>query len=153
MGFCHLYGFNFAMLGKQQVGVSESNRLASLNQLVSRFFKARYFLKYDFLETRLGNNLGFISRSIYVSQVIVRGGMRWCIGNGEFVNLQKEPWLWCEEKSYITTSWFQEFESCGLVSNITMVHRGEEYIKGVEIQQQRHLYDKVCILVRNGNTH
>jgi len=45
----------------------------------------------------------FIWCSIHVSHVIVRGGLRWHIGNAESVNVWKDPWLICKEKSYITS--------------------------------------------------
>jgi len=38
----------------------------------------------------------FIWCSIHASHVIVRGGLRWHIGNAEFVNVWKDPWLRCD---------------------------------------------------------
>jgi hypothetical protein len=66
--------------------------------------------------------------------------MRWCIGNGELVNVWKDPWLRCLENSYITSSIPHGYETLGLIfdsaghtnwkwniiSSIAMVHRGED---------------------------
>jgi len=151
MGFHHLYGFNLAMLGKQGWRL-----LTNQDTIVSRVFKARYFPRCDFLEARLGHNPSFIWRSIHASQVIVRGGMRWRIGNGESVNVWKDPWLRNQENSYITSTTPYGFEHLKVadlilqaenkwnlniidgilntrdqeeIRKIPMVHRGEEDIR------------------------
>jgi hypothetical protein len=102
MNFRHLYGFNLAMLGKQGWKL-----LTNQDTIVTKIFKAKYFPKSDFLGASLGHNPSFVWRSIYTSQVIVRGGLRWCIGDGRSIELWKEPWLRSNECSYITTPMLQ----------------------------------------------
>jgi hypothetical protein len=57
MGFKNLPALNFAMLGKQP------------NLLISKLFKARYFLHCDFLTSKLGHNRSFVWRSIFNSKI------------------------------------------------------------------------------------
>jgi len=71
MGFRHLYGFNLAMLGKQGWRL-ETNH----DTIVSRVFKAKYFPKGNFVDTKLGHNPSYVWRSIHASHVIVRGGLK-----------------------------------------------------------------------------
>ncbi|PNX94584.1 ribonuclease H, partial [Trifolium pratense] len=75
MGFRHFYGFNLAMLGKQE----------------------------GFLEAKLGHNPSYVWRSIHTSRVVVRRGLRWRLGNGEKVSVWNYPWLRNEHQAYITT--------------------------------------------------
>jgi hypothetical protein len=98
MGFRHLHGFNLAMLGKQGC-----NLLTNQDTIIARIFKARYFPDSDFLGARLGHNPSFIWRSIYTSRAIVRGGLRWCIGDGRRINIWHEPWLRDDANSYVTS--------------------------------------------------
>nr|KYP76960.1 hypothetical protein KK1_021223 [Cajanus cajan] len=84
MGFRNLYGFNLAMLGKHGWKF-----LTNQDAIVTCVFKAKYFPRGDFLGANLGHNPSFTWRSIHASQVVVRGGMRWCIGNGLCI----KPWV------------------------------------------------------------
>lgn len=72
MGFRHFFSFNLAMLGNQGWKL-----LTNQDTIVSRIYKAKYFPKTDFLGARQGHNPSYIWRSIFASQVIVRGGQRW----------------------------------------------------------------------------
>nr|KYP39960.1 Putative ribonuclease H protein At1g65750 family [Cajanus cajan] len=106
MGFCHLHGFNLAMLGKQGW-----NLQSTPDALFTRIFKARYFTQGDFLGARLGHNPSFIWRSIQASQVLVRQGVRWCIGNGSSINIWKDSWLRNSHSPYVTSTAPQGYES------------------------------------------
>jgi len=70
MGFRHLFGFNLAMLGKQGWKLQTEP-----DTIVTRIYKAKYFSRTDFLGARLGHNLSYIWRSIFASQVLVRGSL------------------------------------------------------------------------------
>jgi hypothetical protein len=98
MGFRHFYGFNLAMLRKQGWHL-----LTSHDTILSRVFKAKYYPKEGFLEAKLGHNPSYVWRSIHASQVVVRGGLRWKLGNGEKVSVWKYPWLRNENQAYVTT--------------------------------------------------
>nr|KYP31420.1 hypothetical protein KK1_048281 [Cajanus cajan] len=100
------HGFNLAMLGKQGW-----NLQSNPDALFTRIFKARYFPQGDFLGARLGHNPSFIWRSIHASQVLVRQGARWCIGNGSSINIWKDPWLRNSHSSYVTSTAPQGYES------------------------------------------
>jgi hypothetical protein len=98
MGFRHLYGFNLAMLRKQGWRL-ETNQ----DTIVAQVFKARYFPKGSFVNARLGHNPSFVWRSIHASQVVVRGGLRWRVGNGSKVKVWYDPWLQDEGKGFVTS--------------------------------------------------
>jgi hypothetical protein len=101
MGFRHFYGFNLAMLGKQGLHL-----LTNHDTILSRVFKAKYYHKEGFLVAKLGHNPSYVWRSIHSSQVVVRGGLRWKLGNGEKVSVWKYPWLRNENQAYVTTPMF-----------------------------------------------
>jgi len=88
MGFKDLTAFNLAMIGKQGWKF-----MFEPNSLVSRIFKARYFPNNNYLNANLGHNPSYVWRSILKARFIVRGGARWCIGNGESIPILNEPWL------------------------------------------------------------
>ncbi|KAK2434249.1 hypothetical protein QL285_019418 [Trifolium repens] len=98
MGFRHLYGFNLAMLGKQGWRLTTNH-----DTIVARIFKSRYYPRGSFLEANLGHNPNFIWRSIHTSQVIVKGGLRWRIGDGTNIRVWQDAWLRDEDNSFITT--------------------------------------------------
>ncbi|XP_020219303.1 uncharacterized protein LOC109802370 [Cajanus cajan] len=98
MGFRNLYGFNLAMLGKHGWKF-----LTNQDAIVTCVFKAKYFPRGDFLGANLGHNPSFTWRSIHASQVVVRGGMRWCIGNGLCIKPWVDPLLRQQGKPYVTS--------------------------------------------------
>ena len=77
LDFQDFYGFNLAMLGKQGWKL-----LFDPNALISHIYKARYYLRRDFLKASLGNNPSFTWRSFWSSRVLLEGGCRWKIGYG-----------------------------------------------------------------------
>ncbi|MCH82487.1 RNA-directed DNA polymerase (Reverse transcriptase), partial [Trifolium medium] len=58
-----------------------------------------------------GHNPSFIWRSIYSSHVIVKGGLRWCIGDGTRINMWLDPWLRNAENPFTTSSIIQGHEN------------------------------------------
>jgi hypothetical protein len=69
MRFKNLIVFSFAMQGKQGWKFQ-----LDLNCLVSRLFKARYFLA-----SKIGHNPSYMWRSISNTKFLVRASSRWCI--------------------------------------------------------------------------
>ena len=82
LDFRDFYGFNLAMLGKQGWTL-----LSNPNALISHIYKARYYLRGDFLKASLGNNPSFTWRSIWSSRVLSEGGCRWKIGDGRNIRV------------------------------------------------------------------
>lgn len=67
------------MLGKQ------GWRLCiNAESLVSRIYKARYFVIGNFLNAKLGNNLSYVWRSVLMkSQALIKQGAKWLVATGE----------------------------------------------------------------------
>jgi hypothetical protein len=105
MGFRHLFAFNLAMIGKQGWKL-----LTYPDTIVTWIYKARYCPRTNFLGARLGHSSSFISRSIFASHVLVKGGQRWRVGNGKSIPIWKDPWLRTDGNSYISTSVVQGTE-------------------------------------------
>ena len=53
------------------------------DSLLYRVFKAKYFLRCDFLQAR---------QSIMAGQNIVKRGMRWQVGNGQSIRIWMDKW-------------------------------------------------------------
>jgi len=88
MGFEDLTTFNLAMLGKQGWKF-----LTEPNSLVSRLFKARYFLNNTYLTANIGHNPSYIWRSILCARFIVRGSARWSTSTGRSIPILGDPWV------------------------------------------------------------
>ncbi|MCH79557.1 retrotransposon protein [Trifolium medium] len=112
LGFRHFYGFNLAMLGKYGW-----NLLTNHDTILSKVLKAKYYPKTGFLEATLGHNPSYVWRSIHASQVVVRRGLKWSIGDGSKINVWHFPWLRDEDNPYITSSIMAGYEGM-LVSEL-----------------------------------
>lgn len=88
MGFGDLEGFNLAVLGKQGWKL-----LTNTDAMVSRIIKAKYYLRGNFLEAKLGHNPSFSWRSIRNSQVLLKNGLHWRVGFGSHINIWSNHWL------------------------------------------------------------
>lgn len=88
MGFRDLRVFNLALLAKQVWRL-----LLNPDTLISRILKARYFNHTSILEARLGYRPSFTWRSLWSSKSLLLEGLRWRVGNGQSINVWKEPWL------------------------------------------------------------
>lgn len=86
------------MLGKQGWKF-----LTKPESLVSTLFKARYYHDNDFLNATIGNNPSYAWRSLWQAKSLIKSGVRWMIGSGEKININKQPWLDNEVNTYITT--------------------------------------------------
>lgn len=86
IGFRSLYGFNLAVLGKQ-----DWKFLSNPEAMMSRIFKARYFPRGDFLNSAVGLNSSYAWRSICNSQAFLKEGLRWRVGDGTQINVWTDP--------------------------------------------------------------
>jgi hypothetical protein len=97
LGFRHMYSFNLAMLGKQGWKV-----LTNHDTILYKVFKAKYYPRERFLEANLGHNPSYIWRSIHASQVVVRTGLIWRLGNDMNIHVWSQRWLHDEGNTYVT---------------------------------------------------
>jgi hypothetical protein len=87
-----------AMLGNQGWKLSTNH-----DTILYKVFKAKYYPREGFLEAKLGHNPSYIWRSIHTSQMVVRSGLRWRLGNDMNVHVWSQPWLRGDGNAYITT--------------------------------------------------
>lgn len=71
--------------------------------LVSKIYKARYFVNNSFIDAQIGNNPNNIWRSIWEGKDVVAAGMRWRVGSGEEIDIVGQPWLMDSQNPYITS--------------------------------------------------
>ncbi|KAH9730036.1 reverse transcriptase domain-containing protein [Citrus sinensis] len=98
IGFKRIHDFNIAMLGKQCWRLM-TNPLS----LVARILKARYYPKVSFVDASVGFNPSYTWRSIMAAKDVVVNGSRIRIGNGQQVQLSKDPWLPDANNGFITS--------------------------------------------------
>ncbi|KAJ9182183.1 hypothetical protein P3X46_006206 [Hevea brasiliensis] len=84
------------MLGKQGW-----HFLAHPDSLVTSVFKANYFSLGDFLEAVEGSNSSFVWRSILQSQIVLKHGCRWRVGNGAKIKVWHDPWFNDSDNFYV----------------------------------------------------
>ena len=77
MGFRDLTCFNKALLAKQCWMLFQS-----IDSLISRIMKAKYYSESSILETNIGTKTSFALRSIYGARDLVKDGLIWRICNG-----------------------------------------------------------------------
>ena len=88
MGFQNLHTFNLAMLAKQAWRL-----FTTLDSLISRIYKARYFPFSDIVNAQVGCNPSYAWRSIHSSLEVIRKGTRWRVGNGKTIHIWEDKWL------------------------------------------------------------
>ncbi|XP_074362353.1 putative mitochondrial protein AtMg00310 [Apium graveolens] len=98
MGFRDFRDFNLAMLGNQVWRF-----LTKPNSLVSKVYKARYFLNENYLDSSAGHNPSFVWRSIWKAGDVVKAGVHWVVGSGEMINILGQPWLLDDHNPFITS--------------------------------------------------
>lgn len=99
LGFRDMHDFNLALLGKQGWRL-----FTQPNSLVSRMYKARYYLKDSFLTAKIGANPSYVWRSVIETQEILKSGMACRVGSGKTISILKDPWLLSMENSYVQTN-------------------------------------------------
>lgn len=88
MGFRDLKAFNLMLLAKQGWRIQRNP-----SSLVHRVLNEKYFPKCMFKEGELGRRPSYVWRSILAARKVVERGSRWCIGNGESVQIWKDRWI------------------------------------------------------------
>lgn len=88
---------------KKNRRIEETIFKANHDTIVARFFKAGYFPKGNFVNARLTHNPSFVWRSIHASHVVVRGGLRWRVGDGSRVRVWLDPWIRDGGNSFVTS--------------------------------------------------
>ena len=56
-------------------------------------FKAKYFLRCEFLEAKDFQNSSYVWKSLLAAQPILRKGCYWRVGNGASIHVLKDCWL------------------------------------------------------------
>lgn len=89
LGFCSLYDFNIALLGKHCW-----NFLRNPTSLVSGLFKPRYFLDSHFLRVNKGRELSFFFwNGIWTSNEELSSGFIWLLGDRRDICVVRDLWL------------------------------------------------------------
>lgn len=88
LGFKNLRAFNEGMLGKQAWKF-----MTEPHNIVTRLFKAKYFNKCDFLDSKIGHNPSYVWRSIWGAKRVVSEGYKWSIGSGTDICVWDQRWL------------------------------------------------------------
>ncbi|XP_074373956.1 uncharacterized protein LOC141714331 [Apium graveolens] len=96
LGFRSLGGFNIALLGKHIW-----NFIRNQNSLVSRVMKARCFPSCHILQARKGDGWSFLWSGIFEAKEELLKGFKWVLGNGESINIFKDPWLRGKQDYYV----------------------------------------------------
>ncbi|XP_019150943.1 PREDICTED: uncharacterized protein LOC109147742 [Ipomoea nil] len=111
LGFRKLHEMNLALLGKQ------AWRLVTRPQtLVARVYKARYFPRCAFFDSKEGSNPSYIWRGLLAVKDVVREGCRRSIGNGLDTTIGNHAWLPCEDNPFITTALTEEVALASVAS-------------------------------------
>lgn len=102
LGFKSMYRFNIALLRKKFWNFINNPEL-----LVSRVFKARYFVDSHFIHAKKGQWLSFIWSCICSAKEELLKGFRWVIVDGIHIVAVRDAWLRnksdfvCGEKPYV----------------------------------------------------
>ena len=88
MGFRDLKAFNLAMLAKQGWRLIQNP-----HSLITRVFKAKYFLHGEFLEANIGYRPSYAWHSIALARETLKLGLCWHIGDDQSVRIHSDPWV------------------------------------------------------------
>ena len=88
MRFKGLKAFNMAMLGKQAWKI-----LTQPDSLITKLFKAKYFLNSDYFTARVGHNPSYVWKSLWSVKDVVRNGFKWSIGTGTRISVWDPSWI------------------------------------------------------------
>lgn len=88
LGIRNLEDFNLALLAKQGWRI-----LTNPYSLLARVYKAKYFRYTNFLDAKCFTTSSYAWKSIVKSQNLLKSGLKWIVGNGESINIWKDPWI------------------------------------------------------------
>ncbi|XP_004310201.1 PREDICTED: uncharacterized protein LOC101298860 [Fragaria vesca subsp. vesca] len=99
LGFRNMELFNQALLAKKGWRI-----INSLDSLVTRTLKAKYFPSGHFLKAEMGSDASYVWRSLLKGRDLLRKGIRYHVGNGESISVWHDPWILrpCTFKTYST---------------------------------------------------
>lgn len=97
--FRDLHLFNIALLTKMGWRLMTDHK-----SLVCKILKAKYFPDSVFLSANLGRNPSFTWTSIHASQDLLKRGTRWKVGEGNQINIWRNPWIKDDNNFYVRTS-------------------------------------------------
>ncbi|KAK4493080.1 hypothetical protein RD792_018088 [Penstemon davidsonii] len=100
MGFRNLQAFKSALLAKQAWRI-----MSKPDSLLSRMYKARYFLGTEFREAHIGSNASLSWKSICEAKELLVEGLRWRIGNGNDVKAWTDNWIPRDGGLRVRTPW------------------------------------------------
>ncbi|KAG2712919.1 hypothetical protein I3760_04G148100 [Carya illinoinensis] len=88
MGFKNLHNLNVALLAKQGWRL-----LTSVDSLLHKIFKARYFPKCSLFDSKIGFNSSYVWRGIYSALTLLRSRCLWRVGNGDQIKVFQDSWI------------------------------------------------------------
>lgn len=88
MGFRDFNAFNKALLAKQVW-----RQLAHPNTLVAQIFRSKYFRTCNLMLVKAKTSSSFVWRSLLWGRDLLVKGVRWRVGNGQSINVFKDPWM------------------------------------------------------------
>jgi hypothetical protein len=95
LGFRDIHAFNIAMLSRQAWRLIQNP-----DSLCATILKAKYYPDCHILEAKPCVNMSYTWRSILHGIELVKKGVIWRIGDGEQVDIWRDPWLsraWCRK--------------------------------------------------------
>lgn len=88
LNFRDVKGFNQALIAKQVWRI-----LINPNSLTARFLKNIYFKNTGILDTELGSKASFLWKCLIWGRTLLIKGLRYRLGNGNLVQMFKDPWI------------------------------------------------------------
>lgn len=88
MGFRNMAQFNLSLLAKQGWRIINNQ-----NSLITRVFKAKYFLNDNFLNSQLGNSSSYVWKSIWAARGVLEKGLSWKVGTGLNISINYDAWI------------------------------------------------------------
>jgi len=88
LGFRDIHSFNLSMLAKQGWRLVQNP-----DSLCARIMGAKYFPHGDLFKAKQTGTVSYTWRSIMRGIKVLESGVIWRIGNGERVNIWKDPWI------------------------------------------------------------
>lgn len=75
------------------------NFITNPDSLVTKVYKARYFADCQILKTRKVRGSNYIWEGIWEGKKMLKKGYRWVLGDGQLIEICKDPWLRAKDGS------------------------------------------------------